>query len=303
MKGFPKNARVCFIGDSITHDNGFVSYISAYYHENLKDREVNFYNCGVAGARIRTALPILDKDVLSHNPTHAVIMLGINDSSHWSLSLPKSLERYDILVNAYEIYQQNLREICKRLCEKNVEIILCTPTPYDEYQNTDSETRRGGYALIAGYAQCVRDFARELNYPLCDYHLYFSRTLQSETLIQKDRVHPNDLGQFHIAKCFLAFQGYDIGEYKPLPSYMDLWREKVSVYRNIWAAERLIIDKYDISTEEQLVAIKAYVEENEGDEEKAHIVGMGKKYLETKHLQDKLNEEINYLMEVEFKKR
>ena len=27
MNGFPKNARVCFIGDSITHNNGFVSRI------------------------------------------------------------------------------------------------------------------------------------------------------------------------------------------------------------------------------------------------------------------------------------
>ena len=72
MNGFPKNARVCFIGDSITHNNGFVSYISAYYHEYLKDRKVNFYNCGVAGGRTRTALCVMDKDVFPHNPTHAV---------------------------------------------------------------------------------------------------------------------------------------------------------------------------------------------------------------------------------------
>jgi len=303
MNGFPKTARVCFIGDSITHNNGFVSYISAYYHEHLKDRKVNFYNCGVAGARIRTALPIMDKDVFTHNPTHAVIMSGINDSDRWALSQPKSVERYDILVNAYEVYQQNLREICRRLREKNVEIILCTPTPYDEYQDSDTDVFKGGYALMAGYAQCVRDVAKELNLPLCDYHRYFSRMLQEENLINKDRVHPNDLGQFYIAKCFLDFQGYDIGEYKPLPSYMDLWREKVKIYRNIWAAERLIIDKYDLTVEEQIAAIKKYIEESEGIEERAHIVGMGKRHLETKHLQDKLNEEINYLMEVEFKKQ
>ena len=99
------------------------------------------------------------------------------------------------------------------------------------------------------------------------------------------------------------FQGYDIGEYKHLPACMNLLREKVELYRNIGIAERLIIDKYNLTVEEQIAAIRAYVEENEGDAENAHIVGMGKRHLETKHLQDKLSEEINYLMEVEFKKQ
>ena len=80
MNGFPQNARVCFLGDSITHNNGYVSHISAFYHENFKERNVNFYNCGVAGGGVNTLLANFEDDIMAHNPTHAVIMIGINDS-------------------------------------------------------------------------------------------------------------------------------------------------------------------------------------------------------------------------------
>ncbi len=302
MKGFPRDARVCFIGDSITHDNDFVSHISAYYHEHLKDRKVNFYNCGVAGGRMGPALEIIEKDVFSHNPTHAVIMMGINDSDRMALLEDRSYERYDRLKKAYDIFEQNLRQMCTIIRERNIKAILCTQTPYDEYQNTDTEVLNGGWALMAGYAQCVRDVAREMNLPLCDYHTYFSKVLQKEVLFMPDRVHPNDLGQFHMAKCFLAFQGYDLGEKKPFPKYMNLWREKVEMLRNIWAAERIITNRFDLSQEEQISKIKAYVEDPENIEIRSHIVGRGRQYLETYHMRDQLNEEINYIMEVEFKK-
>lgn len=302
MKGFPENARVCFIGDSITYNNGCVSYISAYYHEYLKERNVNFYNCGVAGGRIRTALPIMDKDVFSHDPTHAVIMFGINDAERWYFSKPRSVERYDKLVSAYHVFRENLREMCRRLREKNVEIILCTQTPYDEYQPSETPALAGGWSLMAGYAQAVRDIARELEVSLCDYHSYFSRVMHGDTVITPDRVHPNELGQFHMAKCFLSFQGFDLGEYKPIPAYMDLWREKVGDYRLIWATERLIIDKYDLSVEEQIASVEEYVKVNK-DEKQASYLSLAKRYLEIKHLQEQLNEEINCLMEVEFKQR
>lgn len=302
MKGFPQNARVCFIGDSITHNNAFVSYISAYYHEHLKDRNVNFYNCGVAGGRVSSALPIMEEDVLSHDPTHAVIMFGINDSDRSLLQGPRSPERYEKLVAAYRSFQQNLREMCRRLRERNVEIILCTQTPYDEYQQSGATVLKGGWALMVGYAQAVREIAREFNVPLCDYHDYFSRLIHRETVITADRVHPNEQGQFHIAKCFLAFQGYDLGDYKPLPAYMDLWREKVEILRNIWAAEKIIINKYDLPVEEQLAVVAKYVSENahkEGD----FVLEIGKQYLKNKQYQAQLNNEINCLMEVEFKNR
>ncbi|MBQ8525118.1 MAG: hypothetical protein IJ460_00130 [Clostridia bacterium] len=127
MNGFPDNARVCFLGDSITHNNEFVSRISAYYHENLKERNVNFYNCGVSGGGIYTLLQIFDEDIISRKPTHAVIMIGINDSGRDSLAMPRGEERYRLLNEHFENYKKNLDLLTKKLTDNNVEIILCTP--------------------------------------------------------------------------------------------------------------------------------------------------------------------------------
>ena len=303
VKGFPNNSRVCFIGDSITHNNGFLSHISAFYHEHYKERNVNFYNCGVAGGSISTALPIIDEDVLSCNPTHAVIMFGINDSERWYLELPKTMERYEKMIKAYEIYKQNLSEICRRLSKNNIEITLCTQTPYDEYQDSETPALKGGYALMCGYSEYVRKFTAEKGYGLCDYHKYFCHAIQAESLISPDRVHLNDKGQFLMAKCFLEFQGFDIGEYKSVPKYMDRWRELVQIYRNLWAAEKLIIGKYDLAQEEKLLIIKKYVKENENNEDNKFIVNLGKEYVKNKHLQQEIKDEIIWQMEVEFKKQ
>jgi len=303
MNGFPKNARVCFIGDSITHNNGFVSRIYDYYYQKLGERNINIYNCGVGGGRVATALPILKEDVLSHNPTHAVLMFGVNDSDNRFFAEERSGERYDKLVNAYEAFGADLRKMCRILLEKNIEVILCTQAPYDEYQQCDEKPWQGGFALMAGYADAVRNIAKELSLPVCDYHKHMSRAMQDEVLYKPDRVHPNEKGQYEMAKCFLKFQGYDIGEYKPIPDYLDEWREKVALQRDICMAEKNIIGKFDLSEKEQIAEIKAYVEEFDGDEARAFFVELGKKYLKTKHMQKQLFEEINYIMEVELKKR
>ena len=303
MRVFPANSRVCFIGDSITHNNGFVSYIAAFYHEHYKERKVSFYNCGVSGGQIRTALPIFDRDVLAYKPTHAVVMFGMNDSCSKLLEFPRNMERYAKLVSAYESYKQNLAELCRRLSENKVEIILCTPTPYDEYQDIDTPALRGGYALLAGYAQYVRQYAVDNNYDICDFFNFFSREIHRESLIRADRVHPNEKGQFMLAKCFLDFQGLNLGTYKPLPQYMEKWRENVLAYRNLWAAERLIIDRYDLAENEQISIIEEYLKENANNKEKQYVVNLAIDYIKNKQRQNEINQAIISQMEVEFKKQ
>ena len=44
MKPFKQNARVTFLGDSITAANNFVPRIIGYYYKNLPDLRVKFWN-------------------------------------------------------------------------------------------------------------------------------------------------------------------------------------------------------------------------------------------------------------------
>ena len=303
MNGFPKGARVCFLGDSITHNNGFLSRIVDYYHTNLKDRGVNFYNCGVSGGNLRTLLNIFDEDVAIRNPTHAVIMIGMNDSARYFLQdLPRCKERYDKLLNAYETYKVRLSTICDKLEAIGAEIIMCTPTPYDEYQDSATYAYKGGFALLAAYAEYVRSFAKERGYKLCDYHTYISKVAQYEPIISPDRVHPNVDGHYHIAKCFLEFQGFDIGENKPIPEYLSEWRTKVEKIRTIHATEDMVVQDYTLSTEERIEKIKKYLENPPASPYIETFVAYSKRYLEDKPNQKQLMADIDRLMEVEFKK-
>ncbi len=156
MNGFPKGARVVFLGDSITHTNDYIARITDYYHKNFPERGVNFYNCGVSGGNLGTLLAIFDEDIIVHRPTHAVIMIGINDSERYLLSdLPRGKERYDRMLSAFNVYKERLSTICQKLKALGCEIIMCTQTPYDEYQESNKPAYKGGFALLSAYAEYI----------------------------------------------------------------------------------------------------------------------------------------------------
>ena len=267
MNKFPPNARVCFIGDSITHNNLHVALIAAYYREHFADSKVEFYNCGVSGGTLSTTLGFFDEDVALYNPTHAVIMIGINDSERTALNGPAE-RKYPVLKNAFERYKANLAALCEKLEAIGVQITLCTPTPYAEYIKSTETVLRGGSALMLGYAEHIKAFAKEKGYPVCDYHSYMTEVLQTESICNPDYVHPTPHGQYHIAKCFLAHQDLDIGDEKPLPDDLQAWSETISKIRNVYATEYNVIrelshyktEGYTLSNDERAEKIKEYLD-------------------------------------------
>ncbi|MEZ0276020.1 MAG: GDSL-type esterase/lipase family protein, partial [Roseimicrobium sp.] len=81
-KPFADGDTVCFLGDSITHGGNWHRYIELFYVSRFPERKVNIVNCGIGGDRADGALKRLDWDVLVHQPTVIVIMLGMNDIGH-----------------------------------------------------------------------------------------------------------------------------------------------------------------------------------------------------------------------------
>lgn len=260
MNRFPDGARVCFIGDSITHNNLFVSHIVAYYRAHFPQSKVEFYNCGISGGTLTTILNVFDEDILPYAPTHAVLMIGINDANLGAL-LDSGAPRYHAVEEAFLRYKNNLVRLCQRLQETGTELTLCTPMPYAEYLTSDVAPYPGGSALLLAYAEYLRKFAAEQGYPICDYHAFATRTMQTEELYQADRVHPNPRGHYYMAKCFLAFQGLELGEEKELPSDIREWSAIVSLVRNTIATEHFILhDDFTTTQEERKAAIKEYLE-------------------------------------------
>ena len=260
MSKFPNGARVCFIGDSITHNNRFLAHIVAYYRENVPESKVEVYNCGISGGTLTTTLNSFDEDILPHNPTHAVIMIGINDSNRTALNgAPEN--KYNALKTAFDNYKINLNKLCDRLKCMNVDITFCTQMPYAEYMESKEPVLRGGSALLLGYADFIKAYAKEHGYSLCDYHSYATRVMQTETIYNLDRVHPTPRGQYYMAKCFLEFQGFDLGDEKELPPDVARWHEVVGKVRNTIATEHFILkDDFTTTQQERWDAIKDYLE-------------------------------------------
>ncbi len=252
LERFPDNARVCFIGDSLTAQNAVQWMTVDCYKKTFPNNGIEFINCGVAGGTATNALDYLNDDVFVHNPTHAVIGFGVNDSLRWDLAKPRSFERYDRLVWGFERFKTNLRKLCDILIERGVKITLCTPPPYDEYQESSEPIFKGGYALITAYADEVRNIAREKGLPLCDYFSFIAREMQMDNIYSPDRVHPNDHGYYVMAKYFLSLQGLKLDDYKPMPDYLRDWHKKVSEKVEIYAAELMVVGDYYLPLAEKL---------------------------------------------------
>ena len=261
MNRFPDRARVCFVGDSITHAGRFQKYVVAYYRKNFPDAKVEFYNCGIAGGNLRNTISIYNEDIDIYAPTHIVLMIGVNDSRRNRLENESSDEKYEKIFEAYEKYKKNVEEFYLLTKERGAELILCTPAPYDEYQKTDSPNLRGGYALMLGYADFIREFAKEKGLALCDYHAAMTRAMQREVIYSTDRVHPNDRGHFYMAKAFLASQGFALCEGEEIPADVEEWYALTQKIRDVVTAEFFASPDYlKMTAEERFDAVRSQVE-------------------------------------------
>ena len=244
MKRFENNSKVCFVGDSITHTGLFIKFIVDHYRCNFPGSGVEFYDCGISGGTLGNTIKVFHEDIAIYDPTHIVLMIGINDSDIGCLDEGASKEKYEKLFAAFETYKNNLECFYNITRERDIELILCTPTPYAEYIESDVKPLRGGYALLQGYAAFVRKFAAERGIALCDYHTAVTKAMQSENLYNADRVHPTQKGHMQMAKTFLEFQGLELAEKESYPLELEEWYAVVQKLRNIIATEYFNIPGY-----------------------------------------------------------
>lgn len=296
MGRFPDNSKVCFVGDSFIAQNFFLPNIIDFYNSNFRNANIKFVNCGTAGGTAGFALEHFQEDVLIHNPTHVVVFFGINDSNRWLLGYPKGQERYDSLKQSFQNYKKNLEKLCKEIKSNNIELILCTPAPYAEYDESEIDSLKGGYALMSEYANYVRQLSKEQGIPLFDFHVHMAELMQTESVFNADHVHPTEKGYYYMAKYFLEFQGLSIGEQKPMPAYFDNWRRELKDLRDIYSAECLIIKNNASTVMEKLDYIKEYLK---CDTKSGFYEILAKKYLINKPKQDEILKRVSEIYENE----
>ena len=264
---FPSNARVVFIGDSITAENLALQWIIRAYKSLDGYDAIRFFNCGVAGGTAEFAVESYAKDIKRYNPTHAIVSFGINDSRREFLYEERNKERLDILTAAYEVYKKNMSTLVDMLIADGIDVTLCTPAPYDEYAESPEKPLPGGYALMLAYSEYVRLLAKEKGVKLYDANAKISRAMASERVFSQDRIHPDAHGYYILAREFLSEQGVDVGAEEALPEYLARWHSYVARLRKVQASECMLVRSlglaFDSPTDEKMALMTEKVEKND----------------------------------------
>jgi lysophospholipase L1-like esterase len=197
-----KKTKVIFFGDSITElgvmtrpdaGTGYVLKIDSLCKSENKSDQYEFTGAGVSGNKIYDLYLRLEDDVLNKNPDVVVIYIGVNDVWHKSIrgtgTDPDKFEKFYLA-------------ILKKLKEKNIRTIICTPAVIGE--KTDFSNPLDGDLNL--YSNIIRGIAKKNSLPLIDLRQKFldyakanNPNNQEQNILTRDKVHLNEKGNLLVA--------------------------------------------------------------------------------------------------------
>ena len=201
---------VCFLGDSITRRGYWIAEIL----EHFKTRGIVAYNCGVSGDSASHAISRLYSECLNRTPDTVVMMFGMNDIG-LTLYEEGTSDTEDKKRARLEVYARSVRRLCEMLDEAGCDVILCTPTPYNDVTPSDRKKCAANEGLRA-CAAIVRGLADDLGIPCVDFFAELTPMLGKEYTTLPDLVHPTPESHHPMAQIFLRTLGW-IDTYDPTP--------------------------------------------------------------------------------------
>lgn len=192
-----KKTKVIFFGDSITElgvkPGGYVTRVDSMCRAEGKSAAYDFVGSGISGNKVYDLYLRLEEDVLAKNPDVVVIYVGVNDVWHKTLlgtgTDPDKFEKFYLA-------------ILKKLKEKNIKAVLCTPAVVGE-KNDMSNPLDGD---LNRYSNIIRELAKKNNLPLIDlrkkfidFELANNPENKEKDILTYDRVHMNAKGNQFLA--------------------------------------------------------------------------------------------------------
>lgn len=255
MKRFPDHARVVFIGDSITAAGTWIAHIYDHYLRHFPDSDIRMYNAGISGGSTGSALLYFEEDAMACQPTHAVIMLGMNDvwRDNYDVNPDGSHKAKNTVrwMEALNRYDRGMRELAARLQTRGIHMTFISPTCYDESADPRALDKVGCDAALEYAGELTRRLAEEIQSDFVNFHAPMRLLNAAKNIIRDDRVHPIDEGHVLMAHLFLHAQGLadeptavtmdDVPGVNDLLPANQARREIELDIRKIWNAEWLIL--------------------------------------------------------------
>jgi len=251
MNRFPDHARVAFIGDSITAAGWWIAHVYDHYLRNFPASDIRMFNAGISGGSAKSALMFFEKNIMVYRPTHAVIMLGMNDIGRidYDINAQGALKKSDSAdrLASLKRYEAGMRELIEKLHSLGVSLTLVTPTCFDEYTDHKSLDKIGCDAALEYAGEIVRRLAVEYGCEFVNLHAPLRLLNAMHCMLRPDRVHPLENGHIVMAQLFLYAQGLcaepALTDFESLPQTLSLLPENRARFeaeekmRAVWNTE------------------------------------------------------------------
>ncbi len=208
---------VAFLGDSITRDGTYISYIDAFLKTRFPDKKINLINAGKDGDRALDGFDRLKEDVIGKKATKVFICFGMNDAARvWYPNVGSAAQKAASIANA----QENLEKIVVELNKNGItDITLITPPTYDDRTTYVAKDAAGALVqnflgfgdALAKVSANVEALAKKYDIKFIDINSITDDILDraetagegKEEIIKYDRIHPNQRGHFVIAAAII----------------------------------------------------------------------------------------------------
>jgi lysophospholipase L1-like esterase len=142
---FKPNDRVLFLGDSITEQYQYSTYVELFLTTRYPEGKFTFFNAGIGGDTAHGGLARFQKHVLDEKPTAITINFGMNDGGYGKFDEKKN-----------QLYRESTEKMLKMAKDAGVRVALCSPNAVDPRVKQNGkeyfETQKQFYAPLKDIA-------------------------------------------------------------------------------------------------------------------------------------------------------
>ena len=209
---FQGNEKVAFFGDSITHGGIYLYELQLFEALRHPYAQVRIMNSGISGNTAWNGLARIDFDLLDRGPDRVFVMFGMNDvgRDNYRPGVPdeKTLAARS---RSLDNYRRNLATVVDRLLGAGKQVVLITPSPYDQYGTFQSSNFTPcNEPGLADCAKIVREIAAAKKLPVVEFHPAMTELLKAHPEMQlcgRDRIHPGRKGHLVMTALLLGAIG------------------------------------------------------------------------------------------------
>lgn len=215
LSPFPDGTKYAAVGDSITHGGFYLYFINFYYATRSPHQKLILHNCGYNGEAAWQLLKRYPFDVATLHPDVVSLMYGMNDGGlAFYEKDAKFAEPLPVLkARAIDSYEKSIRQVIQRVLQDGSQVILMTPTPYDDTSAMKSLNRTGYNAALKEISVRAKEVANDLGVPFVDLYTPLQKINEEQqkknpafTIVGIDRIHPGPMGHIVMTYAFLKAQ-------------------------------------------------------------------------------------------------